>query len=46
VVVVDDVYTTGATAAEVTAVVGPALGLPAHVFTFCRTPLAGNLFSD
>lgn len=36
VVVVDDVYTTGATAAAVSSVIGSATGLPVHFFTFSR----------
>ena len=36
VVLVDDVYTTGATASVVAAVLRDALGLPVHVFTFAR----------
>ena len=36
VVLVDDVYTTGATAGVVAAAVNSALGLPVHVFTFAR----------
>lgn len=37
VIVVDDVYTTGATANEVAAVVARSTGMPVCVFTFCRT---------
>lgn len=37
VLLVDDVYTTGATASEVAEVVKGATGLAVHVFTFCRT---------
>jgi predicted amidophosphoribosyltransferase len=36
VVLVDDVYTTGATAAAVSSVLTSATGLPVHVFTFSR----------
>lgn len=36
VLLVDDVYTTGATAAEVSSVVNAGLGLPTYVFTFSR----------
>ena len=36
VVLVDDVYTTGATASVVAAALRDALGLPVHVFTFAR----------
>ena len=41
----DDVYTTGATASEVAAVVHRAVGVPVHVFTFARTvsPTGGAL---
>jgi predicted amidophosphoribosyltransferase len=42
VVMVDDVYTTGATAQEVADVIGRSTGLPVHVFTFCRTIAAGD----
>ncbi|MBU2603671.1 MAG: ComF family protein [Actinobacteria bacterium] len=38
VVLVDDVFTTGATVAEVTRVITGATGLPVDVFTFGRTP--------
>ncbi len=38
VVLVDDVFTTGATVAEVTRVIIGATGLPVDVFTFGRTP--------
>jgi predicted amidophosphoribosyltransferase len=37
VVLIDDVYTTGATASEVAATLSAGLGLPAHVFTYART---------
>jgi ComF family protein len=46
VVIVDDVYTTGATAGEVAAVIKRELAVPVYVFTFCRTPLAGGLTVD
>jgi predicted amidophosphoribosyltransferase len=36
VVLVDDVYTTGATVQEVAAVLGGGAGVPVHVFTFSR----------
>jgi competence protein ComFC len=36
VVLVDDVYTTGATTSEVAGVLQQAVGLPVHVFTFAR----------
>ena len=36
VIVVDDVYTTGATAKEVSSVLVAGMGLPVHVFTFSR----------
>jgi predicted amidophosphoribosyltransferase len=35
-VLVDDVYTTGATAKEVSSVLVADIGLPVHVFTFSR----------
>lgn len=38
VVLVDDVFTTGATVAEVTRAITGATGLPVDVFTFSRTP--------
>ena len=38
VVLVDDVYTTGATVEEVSQVLVAGTGLPVHVFTFSRTP--------
>jgi predicted amidophosphoribosyltransferase len=38
--VVDDVYATGATAREVSSVLGQGMGLPAHVFTFSRVVAA------
>jgi predicted amidophosphoribosyltransferase len=40
--VVDDVYTTGATAREVSSVLGEGMGLPVHVFTFSRV-VAGTV---
>jgi ComF family protein len=46
VVVVDDVYTTGATANEVASVVAQGTGLPVCVFTFCRTVAVGNQGAD
>ena len=46
VVVVDDVYTTGATANEVASVVARGTGLPVCVFTFCRTVAVGNQGAD
>jgi predicted amidophosphoribosyltransferase len=36
IVLVDDVYTTGATAREVSSVLAAGAGLPVHVFTFSR----------
>lgn len=41
VVLVDDVFTTGATAREVSAVVRKGIGLPVYVFTFSRA-VAGS----
>jgi predicted amidophosphoribosyltransferase len=38
VILVDDIYTTGATVAEVSRVLVGSLGMPVHVFTFGRTP--------
>jgi ComF family protein len=38
VILVDDVYTTGATVAEVSRVLVASTRLPVHVFTFGRTP--------
>jgi predicted amidophosphoribosyltransferase len=35
-VLVDDVYTTGATAREVSSVLVSGIGIPVHVFTFSR----------
>jgi predicted amidophosphoribosyltransferase len=35
-ILVDDVYTTGATAHEVSSVLRSGLGLPVYVFTFSR----------
>ncbi len=46
VVLVDDVYTTGATAGEVAGVVARSTGLPVHVFTFCRAVAALREASD
>ena len=46
VIVVDDVYTTGATANEVAAVVARSTDLPVCVFTFCRTVAAGRQGAD
>lgn len=46
VILVDDVYTTGATAHEVSAVIRESLGLPVYVFTFCRTPGSGSSARD
>jgi ComF family protein len=46
VIVVDDVYTTGATANEVASVVARGTGLPVCVFTFCRTVAVGNQGAD
>lgn len=40
-VLVDDVYTTGATAREVSSVLIEGIGLPVHVFTFSRA-VAGS----
>ena len=40
--VVDDVYTTGATAREVSSVLGQGMGLPVHFFTFSRV-VAGTV---
>lgn len=42
VIVVDDVYTTGATAKEVSSVLGAGTGLPVYVFTFSRA-VAGTV---
>ena len=36
VVLVDDVFTTGATAGEVAGVISSGVALPVHVFTFSR----------
>ncbi|MBN1628695.1 MAG: ComF family protein [Thermoleophilia bacterium] len=36
VILVDDVYTTGATAKEVSSILRTGIGLPVHVFTFSR----------
>jgi predicted amidophosphoribosyltransferase len=41
-VLVDDVYTTGATAHEVSLVLSSGMGLPVHVFTFSRA-VSGSL---
>ncbi len=46
VILVDDVYTTGATAHEVSAVIEGGFGLPVYVFTFCRTPGGGSVTRD
>lgn len=46
VVLVDDVYTTGATTNEVAALLRGEAGAPVYVFTFCRTPLAAALTVD
>ncbi len=46
VILVDDVYTTGATANEVSAVIKGSFGLPVYVLTFCRTPGAGSIARD
>jgi ComF family protein len=46
VIVVDDVYTTGATANEVAAVVARSTGLPVCVFTFCRTVAVSQQGAD
>lgn len=40
-VLVDDVYTTGATSREVSSVLREGLGLPVHVFTFSRAETGG-----
>lgn len=42
VVLVDDVYTTGATAREVSAVLAAGTGLPVYVFTFSRAVSGGT----
>jgi predicted amidophosphoribosyltransferase len=36
IILVDDVFTTGATAGEVAKVLGEGTGLPVYVFTFSR----------
>jgi len=46
VILVDDVYTTGATAHEVSAVIEGSFGLPVYVLTFCRTPGGGSVIRD
>ncbi len=42
IVLVDDVYTTGATAGEVSAVLTQSTRLPVHVFTFSRAVVRGS----
>lgn len=42
IVLVDDVYTTGATAKEVSSVLTTGIGLPVHVFTFSRAVAGGT----
>lgn len=42
IVLVDDVYTTGATAKEVSTVLATGIGLPVHVFTFSRAVAGGT----
>lgn len=46
IILVDDVYTTGATASEVAAVARKAWGLPVHVFTFARAMQRAGDFRD
>lgn len=46
VIVVDDVYTTGATVNGVAAAVARSTGLPVSVFTFCRTVAAHRDAAD
>lgn len=46
IVVVDDVYTTGATASEVAGVAAGGWGLPVHVFTFARAMHPASDFRD
>ena len=42
IVLVDDVYTTGATASEVSSVLVAGTGLPVYVFTFSRAVVSGE----
>ena len=46
VILVDDVYTTGATAAEVGRVIAVGTGLPVYVFTFSRATSARGVGHD
>jgi predicted amidophosphoribosyltransferase len=46
VLLVDDVYTTGATAAEVGRVIAAGTGLPVYVFTFSRATSSGGVGHD
>ncbi len=46
ILVVDDVYTTGATASEVAGVVAEKWGVPVHVFTFARAMHQVSDFRD
>lgn len=41
-ILVDDVYTTGATAKEVSSILSSGTGLPVHVFTFSRAVVGGT----